>query len=79
MDRIKKTSKLGPGTHEVEKAITKTQEISKSFMFRKQARKTFVELYVDNKKNNPGIGKYKETDKGYNALSRPVSSLRRRR
>jgi hypothetical protein len=38
-----------------------------------------IDEEVRNKKFIPGIGKYTEVEKGYKILSRPVTSLRRRR
>ena len=40
---------------------------------------TFVDDEVKLKGFVPGIGKYKDVEKGYKALSRPPTSLRRHR
>jgi hypothetical protein len=39
----------------------------------------FVEQAAKRKAFIPGIGKYKEVDRGYKILSRPCTSLRRLR
>jgi hypothetical protein len=38
-----------------------------------------VDIVVKKKKGIPGVGVYKETEKGYKALSKPPTSLRRYR
>jgi hypothetical protein len=38
-----------------------------------------IDEYVKAKKEIPGIGRYKDTEKGYQALSKPPTSLRRYR
>ena len=37
----------------------------------------YVDVEVNKRKSVPGIGKYKEIERGYKALSRPPTSLRR--
>ena len=38
----------------------------------KEKGKNYIDLAVKSRQIVPGIGKYKETDKGYEALSKPV-------
>jgi hypothetical protein len=49
------------------------------FAFSKQKMNNYVDQVVKAKNFVPGIGKYKEIEKGINKLSRPPTSLRRLR
>ena len=86
----KKTKDPAPGSYDVIEAIQKTQWGKSSFPIQKCKNNTFVgkylpksllsiDQYVKSKNYVPGIGKYKEVEKGLNRLSRPISSMRRRR
>lgn len=74
-----KTKEPAPGSYEVEEAIKKTQWPKNMFAFQKQKVNTYVDQVVKLKNYVPGIGKYKEIEKGINILSTPPTSLRRLR
>jgi hypothetical protein len=48
-------------------------------MFSKTKGKNYVDLEVKKRGFVPGIGKYKEVEKGLRYLSKPITSLRRLR
>ena len=49
------------------------------FAFNKNKHANYVDEVVKAKSYVPGIGKYKEIEKGLAALSKPLTSLRRNR
>lgn len=77
--KAKKTKDPAPGSYEVIECIKKTQWPKNMFAFHKEKQNTYVDRIVKSKSIIPGIGKYKDLDKGYNILSTPPTSLRRLR
>ncbi|CDW83400.1 UNKNOWN [Stylonychia lemnae] len=75
----KKTKDPAPGTYNVEDCYRKTQWGNSVYSIGKCKITNYVDIAVKKKKFVPGIGTYKELDKGYQALSKPPTSLRRYR
>jgi hypothetical protein len=48
-------------------------------MISKGKKKDFLEMNARAKSAIPGVGKYKDTERGYQILSKPPTSLMRRR
>jgi len=70
--RPKKKQGPAPGSYNVEESFVKTQYRSTSHSFMKEKGKNYIDLAVKNRQVVPGIGKYKDTEKGYDSLSKPV-------
>jgi hypothetical protein len=68
----KKKNAPAPGSYNVEECYLKTQYRSTSHSFMKEKGKNYIDLAVKSRQIVPGIGKYKETEKGYDALSKPI-------
>ena len=78
--RFKKTKDPAPGSYNIEESIRKTQwGASHIHVISKGKKKDFLEIISRAKSAIPGVGKYKETEKGYQILSKPPTSLKRRR
>jgi hypothetical protein len=79
--RYKKSKDPGPGSYETEKAITKTQWNGESYIQWKlmKDRTNFIDTEVKTKKSVPGVGSYKDLERGYRSLSTMPTSLRKRR
>jgi hypothetical protein len=75
----KKSKVPAPGSYEVEECIKNTQWAKNTFAFLKEKQNTYVDRIVKAKSLIPGIGRYKDLEKGINILSRPPTSLRRLR
>lgn len=79
MAKLKRTVSLGPGTHNPN--MTVIERKNPGYSFSKTVNKNYVDIYRKMKSFVPGVGKYKEIDKGIAALGRPVtmgSSMKRR-
>ena len=78
--RFKKTKEPAPGSYNIEESIKKTQwGFSNIHVISKCKKKDFLEQYAKSKSAVPGVGKYKETERGFQILSKPPTSLMRRR
>ena len=78
--RFKKSKDPAPGSYNIEESIKKTQwGASNIHVISKCKKKDFLEQYARSKSAIPGVGKYKETERGYLILSKPPTSLMRRR
>ena len=78
--RFKKSKDPAPGSYNIEESIKKTQwGASNIHVISKCKKKDFLEQYARSKSAVPGVGKYKETERGYLILSKPPTSLMRRR
>jgi hypothetical protein len=77
--KSKKSKDPAPGSYNVEDSIRKTQWTNKIFAISKSKTHNYVDDAVRVRRDVPGIGRYKEIEKGYQALSRPPTSLRRYR
>jgi hypothetical protein len=77
--RPKKSSKPAPGSYNVDECYVKSQFASTSHTFMKEKPKNYIDIAVKTRSSVPGIGKYKDIEKGYSALSRPLSSIARKR
>lgn len=75
--KFKKTKDPAPGSYNIEDVYKKTQWKSNIHSMSKAKIKNYVDDEVKIKSFMPGVGKYKETEKGYLALSKPPTSLRR--
>ena len=77
---FKKTKDPAPGSYNIEESIKKTQwGASNIHVISKCKKKDFLEQYAKSKSAVPGVGKYKETERGFLILSKPPTSLMRRR
>jgi hypothetical protein len=76
---VKKSKGPAPGTYDIDNCYRKTQWKTNVFSWSKGKYKNYVDDVVKAKTFIPGVGKYKELDKGYGQLSRPPTSLQRRR
>jgi hypothetical protein len=73
----KKTKDPAPGSYNVEEAIRKSQWGNANIHL---ISKSKIKDPMDKVKSAiPGVGKYKETERGYRILSKPPTSLKRRR
>ena len=75
--RVKKTKDPAPGTYNTEDAFRKTQWANRTFMVPKSKNKSYIgtlsliindnyiDIEVKRRSFAPGIGKYKEIEKGY--------------
>lgn len=70
--RLEKDKSLAPGQYNINYHTQDKKEFSGAFT--KSKNVNFLERAQMAKKHVPGVGRYKETDKGYRAISRPVSS-----
>ena len=77
--RVKKTKDPAPGSYNVEDCFRKTQWRTNAHSISKGKIKNYVDQEVKNKAFMPAVGRYKDLEKGYNALSKPPTSLKRRR
>jgi hypothetical protein len=78
--RFKKTKDPAPGSYNIEESIRKSQwAASNIHVISKGKKKDFLEINARAKSAIPGVGKYKDTEKGYQILSKPPTSLMRRR
>jgi hypothetical protein len=75
--KTKKTKDPAPGSYEVEDVYRKVFWPKNMFLFSKKKHGNYVDEVVKAKSYIPGIGKYKDIDKGMNILSKPPTSLRR--
>lgn len=74
---IKKDSDISPCYYKIDRKLT--EKSKRQFEFSKSKNVNFFETYVRNHAYMPGVGKYKEIDKGLNLQTRPLSSGPRRR
>ena len=63
----------GPGTYQIKYHLTENRETG-NCQFSKTPNKNFIERYTKSKAFCPGIGRYKDIDKGFAISSRPLSS-----
>lgn len=85
----KKTKDPAPGSYNIEDAFRRTQLPKSNYSISKGKYKSYIgklislltsiDIAVKDKSYIPGIGKYKDTEKGYQSLSKPPTSLRRYR
>jgi hypothetical protein len=73
----KKTKDPAPGSYNIEEAIRKSQWGASHIHMISKAK--IMDPGDKEKSAIPGVGKYKETEKGYRILSKPPTSLKRRR
>lgn len=73
-EKIKKTGVTGPGAYKYDECIEKQNWTTIKNKFRRDKPKSYFEVGAIAKKFVPGAGHYKEADKGYNKLSRPVTA-----
>lgn len=73
----KKTKDPAPGSYNVEDVFKKVLWPKNMFLFSKRKTTNYVDEAVKAKSFVPGIGKYKDIEKGVNLLSKPPISLRR--
>jgi hypothetical protein len=79
---IAKSKDPAPGCYPKaeEAAIKYTQERrGKLTEFSKKAKVMFIDMVIKDKKNVPGVGAYLNREKSFESLSRPLSSLARKR
>ena len=79
MKRLKRDNPHGPGMYQESHSLTERR--NPSFSFTKTPVSNYVDQYSKAKAFVPGVGKYKDLDRCFKALGRPVtagSSLRRR-
>mmetsp|Transcript_634 Transcript_634/g.1012 ORF Transcript_634/g.1012 Transcript_634/m.1012 type:complete len:95 (-) Transcript_634:318-602(-) len=74
---IKKSSDMAPGYYKVKRTLTERK--SHHFKFANKKNQNCFEQYIKSKEFVPGVGKYKEIDKGIALQSRPNSVGPRRR
>ena len=77
--KLKKNDQPSPCTYKVAENIQKTRWADNSFKFDKDKVTNFFTEGAKRKKYVPGAGHYKETEKAFNKLSKPPTSLRRYR
>ena len=83
--KIEKSNSPAPGDYNFEKSIKKTQWHSRAVNFGKYdpnnppKTKCFVDIAVKAKDYLPGVGEYKNIEKGYARLSTSPASIRRHR
>ena len=63
--KFKKTKDPAPGTYNVEECFRKTQWGNSVHTIGKGKLNTYVDIVVKKKKAIPGVGIYKEIEKGY--------------
>jgi len=73
----KKTKDPAPGSYNIEESIRKSQWGAAHIHLINKAK--IKDALEKEKKAIPGVGKYKETERGYKILSSLPTSLRRRR
>jgi hypothetical protein len=73
----KKSKAPAPGSYNIEDCFKKTQWNNKVHSISKTKSSNYVDEAVKSRKHVPGIGKYQETERGYRALSKPPTSLRK--
>jgi hypothetical protein len=84
-DRVLYTSevistKVAPGYYKTEDSFNKTQVICKNkLLFNKSKEKRYFDAILEKKKNIPGVGGYKELEKSFEKVSRPVTATIRKR
>lgn len=68
-----------PGLYNIENSLVKTQWITRKPPVDKQRNVGFIEKYTKIHKHAPGVGTYKEVEKGFFSLSRspPSRSIKR--
>ena len=75
----KKTDEPAPGSYNVDNSYLKTQWSQRLPQFSKLKNKTFVDDYKKQKDWLPGVGTYKEVEKGYSKLSFNPPSIKTKR
>jgi hypothetical protein len=68
---------VGPGQYAIN--YTKTEPRTTFFNFSKSKNKNYIDAYVQIHKSIPAPGKYVGVDKALFKLSRPISSISRKR
>lgn len=71
--RIAKMDGAGPGSYESPQAFDKTQK-PKEYLVSKQTsnRNVFTDRFAKLYANNPGVGMYKECDRGFKVINKPT-------
>lgn len=75
MEKLEKKDGPAPGSYQIEEAISKTQWVEKKTALAKGKLTGFIESYNLLHKHCPGVGTYKDIDKGLDKLSRSPKSL----
>lgn len=75
MEKLEKKDGPAPGSYKIEDAISKTQWVDKKPALAKSKLTGFIENYNQLHKHSPGVGTYKEIDRGLDKLSRSPKSL----
>ncbi len=78
--RFKKSKDPAPGSYNVEESIKRSQwPATNAFLITKSKKRDYLDITMRLKSSVPGVGKYKDTEKGLMILSKPPTSLRRLR
>ena len=74
---IKREQGLGPSDYKIERNLVEKK--STDFKFQKTVNKNFFAQYISSKAYVPGMGKYKDIERGLALQTRPMSCPGRRR
>jgi len=74
---IKRDTDMSPCYYKVNRKLTERSQ--RQFEFSKSRNQNYIERYVRSHTFVPGVGKYKDVDKGLKLQTRPLSSCPRRR